>query len=117
MSKNSINIYESIAPAETKQNESNTIKKEKRSKKWIKKHKALTCIICIILTAAIAAGAIFIANRSSESPSYAFIRTTTLSKGDLENSISATGTVESAKSSTVTTSLNYKIKLVIIYIL
>ncbi len=111
MSKEKINIYDAVENGEKPKTKK--VKKERKLKKWIKKHKVLTSIICILLVIAIIIGCIFIVNKSkSSTANYAFIRTTTLSKGDIENSISATGTVESAETSSVTTSLNYKIKSV-----
>ena len=84
----------------------------KKLKAFIKKHKVLTIIISIILVLAIAATALFAQGGKSSKASYSFIRTTTLQKGTLEDSISATGTVSSAKTSHVTTTLNYTVKTV-----
>ncbi len=121
MSKNKVNIYDSVntdvnadtAEKSTKKSKPKKIKKDSKFKKWVKKHKVLTAIICILLVAAIVIGSVFaFKNADSSSTSYAFIRTTTISKGDLENSISATGSVESAETSSVTTSLSYTIKTV-----
>lgn len=111
MGKNKINIYDSTENSKTK--EKTEQKKESKAKIWIKKHRVITAVICIVLVIAIVAGSILISNKSkSKDSSYAFIRTTTLAKGDIENSISATGTVESAETSTVTTALNYTVKTV-----
>ncbi|MBE6816402.1 MAG: HlyD family efflux transporter periplasmic adaptor subunit [Ruminococcaceae bacterium] len=84
----------------------------KKLKGFIKKHKVLTTMISIILVGAIAATAIFASRSGNSGQSYSFIRTTTLQKGTLEDSISATGTVSSAKTSKVTTNLNYTVKSV-----
>ena len=84
----------------------------KKLKGFIKKHKVLTSMISIILVGAIAATAIFASRSGNSGQSYSFIRTTTLQKGTLEDSISATGTVSSAKTSKVTTNLNYTVKSV-----
>ena len=84
----------------------------KKIKPFIKKHKALTIIISIVLILAIVAGTLFGLKSKNTAASYSFIRTTTLQKGTLEDSISATGTVSSAKTSKVTTSLNYVVKTV-----
>ena len=88
------------------------MKRIKNIKPFIKKHKVLTIIISIVLVLAIAATAIFATRDKSDSKSYSFIRTTTLQKGTLEDSISATGTVSSAATSEVTTTLNYTVKSV-----
>lgn len=78
-----------------------------------KKKKIIISCICVLLAAAIAAGGLIIYNgKSKASQAYSFVRTTTLAKGTLENSISATGTVESAKTSNVTSNLTYTVKSV-----
>ncbi|MCC8073030.1 MAG: efflux RND transporter periplasmic adaptor subunit, partial [Clostridiales bacterium] len=115
--KTKTNIYDSVNNidnnAVSTDVESDKPKKENKFKKWVKKHKVLTAIICILLVAAIVIASVFaFKSDNSSTTSYSFIRTTTLSKGDLENSISATGTVESAETSSVTTSLSYTIKTV-----
>ena len=79
-------------------------------KGFIKKHKILTAVIALLLVAAVAAGAVFASHGKNGGQSYSFVRTTTLQKGTLEDSISATGTVSSAKTSKVTTTLNYTVK-------
>ena len=84
----------------------------KKIKPFIKKHKVLTTVIAIVLVLAIVAAALFGFKGKSQSTSYSFIRTTTLQKGTLEDSISATGTVSSANTSQVTTNLNYTVKSV-----
>jgi RND family efflux transporter MFP subunit len=84
----------------------------KKIKPFIKKHKVLTIIISIVLVLAIVAGCVFGFKGKSSAASYSFIRTTTLQKGTLEDGISATGTVSSANTSKVTTSLNYTVKSV-----
>ena len=84
----------------------------KKIKPFIKKHKILTIIISIALVLAIVAGCLFGFKGKSSGTSYSFIRTTTLQKGTLEDSISATGTVSSANTSKVTTALNYTVKSV-----
>lgn len=105
---NSVNIYEGVEP----------IKKEKikkAKKPFSKKKKVIISIISIILVIALIISGIAVANsKKSSSSSYAYIRTTTLSKGTLENSISATGTVNSAETSNVTTSLNYTVKSILV---
>ena len=88
------------------------MKKLKGIKPFIKKHKILTALLSIILVAAIVVTGFFATSGKSSGQSYSFIRTTTLTKGTLEDSISTTGTVSSAKTSKVTTSLNYTVKSV-----
>ncbi len=85
-------------------------KKKGRFSAWIKRHKFLTALIIIVIIIIIVVLAVFIARSNQSGTVYSYIRTTTLTKGTLEDSISATGTVESAETSSVTTSLNYTIK-------
>ncbi len=87
------------------------MKKKGRLKGFVKKHKILTVLICCILVIAITAGTLFAVNRTKSSgASYSFVRTTVLAKGTLEDTVSATGTVSSAKASNVTSQLNYTVK-------
>ena len=79
--------------------------KQGKKKRWI--------IIAAICMAVTIAGVIFVVSRPKQKQTtYAYIRTTTLTKGSLEDSISTTGTVESAETSNVTTNLNYPVKSV-----
>ena len=84
----------------------------KKIKGFAKKHKIITTLIAAVLVIAITGTALFATNRKRDKQEYSFVRTTTLQKGTLEDSISTTGTVSSAKKSTVTTSLNYTVKSV-----
>ena len=94
-----------------KKKEKDTEKKKKgRLKAFIKKHKILSIIIAVVLVIAIVAAGFGFKNKSSNTQSYSFIRTTTLAKGTLEDTITATGTIKSASTSNVTTSLNYTVK-------
>ncbi len=86
------------------------MKRKGRVKAYIKKHKMLTCLISIILIGSIIVGGVAVSKSKSNETSYSFIRTTTLTKGTLEDTVTTTGTVKSAKTSSVTTSLNYTIK-------
>ena len=82
-----------------------------KKKGFIKRHKVFSVIIALILVATIVFGVLFSMGVFSDKKSgYSYIRTSTLSKGNLEDSISSTGTIESAKTSNVTTSLNYTVK-------
>ena len=72
---------------------------------WIRKHK----VLCIVLAAAAVIAVIIgitvgkVAKTVSEvAQNYQFVRTVTLQKGDLENVVSANGTVASGVTSTVT---------------
>lgn len=86
-------------------------KKKKRIIGFIKKHKVISIIIAIVLILAIVFGIMFFTNKK-DTTSYSYIRTNTLSYGSLDNSISTTGTVESAETSNVTSSLNYTVKTI-----
>ena len=92
--------------------------KEKKKKKtriigFIKKHKVISIIVAIVLILAIVFGIMFFTNKK-DTTSFSYIRTNTLSYGSLDNSISTTGTVESAETSNVTSSLNYTVKTIAI---
>lgn len=90
-------------------------KKERRKgrlKGFIKKHKLLSAVIAIVLVVAIVATGFALSKKGSDTKSYSFVRTTTLTKGTLEDMITATGTIKSASTSSVTTSLNYTIKTI-----
>ncbi|MGN0173579.1 MAG: efflux RND transporter periplasmic adaptor subunit [Acutalibacteraceae bacterium] len=104
-------IYAGVEKVKSQEKEKRI--KKKRFRNFIKKHKVLSVIIAVLLVILIIFSAVFIKNSLSGSEqSYAYIRTTTLSKGSLKDSISATGSVESANTSNVTTSLNYTVKTI-----
>lgn len=86
------------------------MKSKGKLKSFVKKHRLLSAVIAIVLAAAIAFSYFAISKSNSGGEKYSFIRTTTLTNGTLEDTISTTGTVKSAKTSTVTTSLNYTVK-------
>lgn len=91
------------------------IEKMKRKRKPLtKKKKIFVSLISIVLVVAIVITCIFLGKDKSDTAVYSFVRTTTLSKGTLEDSFSSTGTVKSAKTSNVTTSQNYSIKSVLV---
>ena len=74
--------------------------------RWIKRHKVITVLIVIILIAAVIATFI-ISNRASGAKVAAQgvkQNTVELTKTDLTSSVSATGTIESADTMTVSTS-------------
>ena len=69
---------------------------------WIKKHKVLTAVLAAVLLAgAFAAYRFLPAKPGVAAASYSFVRTVTLSRGDLDSTVSTTGTVESSVTSTV----------------
>lgn len=88
-------------------------------KKWFKKHKKGTIILSVVVVAAIAAAVILpktlLKGKGSTQKMQAKQNTIQLSKMDLTSSISATGTLESANSKTVSASVsNVKIKKVLV---
>lgn len=89
--------------------ESRKVKKH-RFKKFIKCHKVLSGIVAIALVLAIVITCVCVSKGKSDGTAYSFIRTTTLSKGTLDDEITTTGTVVSLKTSNVTTSLQYTVK-------
>ena len=88
-----------------------------RAGQWIAAHKKAA--VALLLVAAIAAGVLVWRQRSATRlPAAAnlggqsYVRTVTLQKGTLDDSISASGTVESDDVSNVTTDLKYTVKTV-----
>ena len=80
--------------------------------RFARRHKRITALLVILL---IAGGGFlgwrtFAGRQAAPGGTNAFVRTTTLQKTSLENSISASGTVESNEVSTVTTALKYTVK-------
>ncbi len=86
--------------------------KQKIAKPKNKKKKIIISVIAIILVIALAVGGVFIYKSKSNTQTYSFVRTTTLSKGSLDNTVSTTGSVSSYDVYDVTTSLEYKVKSV-----
>ncbi len=70
---------------------------------FAKKHKVWTVLIALALVAGIAVPIVLLRtkNAASDAVTYSYIRTTTLAKGTLDDTVSTTGTVESADTSTV----------------
>ncbi len=83
---------------------------------WAGRHR----LVCVLILAAVLAAAVFGWSRLRAArpaqASYSFIRTTTLQKSSLENSVSATGTIASNDVSSVTTSLQYPVKEVFVQV-
>ena len=83
---------------------------------WVKRHR----LACVLILAAVAVAAFWGFGRlraaQPAAAGYSFIRTTTLQKSSLENSVSATGTVASSDVSNVTTSLKYAVKEVFVQV-
>ena len=79
---------------------------------WFKQHKKSTALLVVLALAAAIVLRFLPQKRAAQGGTVSFVRTTTLQKTSLENSVSTTGTVESANVSTVTTDLKYTVKSV-----
>lgn len=88
------------------------IKKIENPKKKSKKRKVIISVVAIVLVIALAVSGAFIYKSKTNTQTYSFVRTTTLSKGTLDNTVTTTGTVSSSDVYDVTTTLEYKVKSV-----
>lgn len=79
---------------------------------WFKLHKKFTALLVVLALAAAILLRFLPQRGAAQGSTVSFVRTTTLQKTSLENSVSTTGTVESANVSTVTTDLKYTVKSV-----
>ena len=79
---------------------------------WFKQHKKFTALLVVLALAAAIVLRFLPQKGAAQGSTVSFVRTTTLQKTSLENSVSTTGTVESANVSTVTTDLKYTVKSV-----
>ncbi len=79
---------------------------------WFKQHKKFTVLLVVLALAAAIVLRFLPQKGAAQGSTVSFVRTTTLQKTSLENSVSTTGTVESANVSTVTTDLKYTVKSV-----
>ena len=79
---------------------------------WFKQHKKSTALLVVLALAAAIVLRFLPQKGAAQGSTVSFVRTTTLEKTSLENSVSTTGTVESANVSTVTTDLKYTVKSV-----
>ena len=79
---------------------------------WFKQHKKSTALLVVLALAAAIVLRFLPQKGAAQGSTVSFVRTTTLQKTSLENSVSTTGTVESANVSTVTTDLKYTVKSV-----
>lgn len=87
----------------------------------LRRHKKLCALLAVLLLggAALAGRRAFAAGRPAGGPAadgqagdFSFVRTVTLERTTLENTVSATGTIESVNVSTVTTPLTYTVRTV-----
>ena len=79
---------------------------------WFKQHKKFIALLVVLALAAAIVLRFLPQKGAAQGSTVSFVRTTTLQKTSLENSVSTTGTVESANVSTVTTDLKYTVKSV-----
>lgn len=79
---------------------------------WFKQHKKFAALLVVLALAAAIILRFLPQKGAAQGSTVSFVRTTTLQKTSLENSVSTTGTVESANVSTVTTDLKYTVKSV-----
>ena len=79
---------------------------------WFNQHKKFTALLVVLALAAAIVLRFLSQKGAAQGSTVSFVRTTTLQKTSLENSVSTTGTVESANVSTVTTDLKYTVKSV-----
>lgn len=73
-----------------------------RRKNWFARHKKLTIALAVLLVLAFAAWRFLSAAVPASTVSYQYVRTTTLQKTSLENSVTATGTVAAGSEASVT---------------
>ena len=85
-------------------------KKDKvpRKKLWFARHKVLTVLLALAVIAAFLLYKIKFSASKAAANGYQYVRTTTLSKTSLENSVTVTGTVASGSVASVTVSDNAK---------
>ena len=73
-----------------------------RRKNWLARHKMLVIVLAAVLAAALVLTRFLGAAAPASTVSYQYIRTTTLQKTSLENSVTATGTVAAGSEASVT---------------
>lgn len=82
---------------------------------WAGRHKKVLIALAVALVLAVGAGAWKLRARPAAlTQTVEYVRTVTLSLGSLDDVVSATGTVESADVSTVTTDLKYTVQQVLV---
>lgn len=73
-----------------------------RRKNWLARHKKLAAVLAVLLVAAFAVWRFLRAAVPASTVTYQYVRTTTLQKTSLENSVTATGTVAAGSEAHVT---------------
>lgn len=74
-----------------------------KSKNWFLRHKVLSIVLAVLLVIAVAAFIVMrIVMKNGEGMAYSFVRTTTLEKTSLTNSVTVNGTVKAGQDASVT---------------
>ena len=74
-----------------------------KSKNWFLRHKVLSIVLVVLLVIAVAAFIVMrIVMKNGEGMAYSFVRTTTLEKTSLTNSVTVNGTVKAGQDASVT---------------
>ena len=79
-----------------------TVKTRRNPLAWFGKHKKLTALLLVVLIAAVLVLRAVLGGKKAAGTTYQFVRTTTLQKTDLTDSVSVNGTVKSGYEASVT---------------
>mgnify|MGYP000957329781 CR=1 FL=1 len=79
-----------------------TVKTRRNPLAWFSKHKKLTALLLVVLIAAVLVLRAVLGGKRAAGTTYQFVRTTTLQKTDLTDSVSVNGTVKSGYEASVT---------------
>ena len=79
-----------------------TVKTRRNPLAWFGKHKKLTALLLVVLIAAVLVLRAVLGGKRAAGTTYQFVRTTTLQKTDLTDSVSVNGTVKSGYEASVT---------------
>ena len=79
-----------------------TVKTRRNPLAWFGKHKKLTALLLVVLIAAVLVLRTVLGGKKAAGTTYQFVRTTTLQKTDLTDSVSVNGTVKSGYEASVT---------------
>ena len=79
-----------------------TVKTRRNPLAWFGKHKKLTALLLVVLIAAVLVLRTVLGGKRAAGTTYQFVRTTTLQKTDLTDSVSVNGTVKSGYEASVT---------------
>ena len=79
-----------------------TVKTRRGPLAWVKKHKKLTALLIVVIIVAVLVLRAVLGAKKATGTSYQYVRTTTLQKTSLTDSVSVNGTVKSGDSASVT---------------